>query len=190
MPGTLFIVLVVLVVPVFFLTLFLVSNYHRLVAQRLRSQIAFSAIDVQLKRRYDLIPNLVETAKDFLQPERGALEALIAACNAASSASDRASQNPGNAAAMKELAASESVLTASLRRLFALAEADPDLRANQTMAGWREELTSAEHNAAFARQAYHDAVLSYNTTRATFPTNLMAGLLNFGPAEWFVLEGV
>jgi LemA protein len=167
---------------------FLVGAYNRLVTLRKRFKKAYAQIDVQLKRRYDLIPNLVETAKGYLKHERGTLEAVIAARNAASAASVRAAQMPGDAAAMKELVGAEAALTGTLGRLFALAEAYPDLKANQTMASLMEELTSTENKVAFARQAYNDAVMVYNTSRERFPTNLVAGMFNFLAAELFTVE--
>lgn len=184
----LMIALIALVVPVFFVVVFVIGAYNRLVGLRNRFKNAFSQIDVQLKRRYDLIPNLVETAKGYLQHERGTLEAVIAARNAASAASARAAQNPGDAAAMKQLAGAEGALTGTLGRLFALAEAYPDLKANETMSRLMEELTSTENKVAFARQAYNDSVMTYNTARESFPTNLVAGPFSFGPAELFEIE--
>src|SRR2546426_1210859 len=182
------VLLVVLVVPVFFILMWVISNYNRLVALRNRYKNAFAQIDVQLKRRYDLIPNLVETAKGYIKHERGTLEAVIAARNAASAANVRAAQSPGDAAAMKELSGAEAALTGTLGRLFAVAEAYPDLKANTTMMSLMEELTSTENKVAFARQAYNDAVMTYNTQRETFPTNTIAGTFNFGAAELFVIE--
>jgi LemA protein len=182
------IVLIVLAVPVFFILMWVVGAYNGLVALRNRFKNAFAQIDVQLKRRYDLIPNLVETAKGYIKHERGTLEAVVAARNAASAANARAAQDPGDAAAMKALSGAESALTGTLGRLFAVAEAYPDLKANTTMMSLMEELTSTENKVAFARQAYNDAVMSYNTRRETFPTNLIAGPFNFGPAELFVIE--
>ncbi len=179
---------IVLVVPVFFVLMFIIGAYNRLVALRNRYQNAYAQIDVQLKRRYDLIPNLVETAKGYIRHERGTLEAVIAARNAAAAANVKAAQSPGDAAAMKELSGAESALTGTLGRLFAVAEAYPDLKANTTMMSLMEELTSTENKVAFARQAYNDAVMSYNTQRETFPTNMIAAPFNFGPAELFVLE--
>ncbi len=184
----LIIILAVLVVPVFFILIWLVGGYNRLVALRNRFKNAYAQIDVQLKRRYDLIPNLVETAKGYIKHERGTLEAVIAARNAAASANVRAAQTPGDAAAMKELSGAETALTGTLGRLFALAEAYPDLKANTTMVSLMEELTSTENKVAFARQAYNDAVMNYNTVRETFPTNLIAAPFNFGPAELFNIE--
>ena len=188
MIKALIILLIILVVPVFFVLMWVVGAYNRLVALRNRFKNAFAQIDVQLKRRYDLIPNLVETAKGYIKHERGTLEAVIAARNAASAANVRAAQSPGDAAAMKELSGAETALTGTLGRLFAVAEAYPDLKANTTMMALMEELTSTENKVAFARQAYNDAVMGYNTQRETFPTNMIGGPFNFGPAELFVIE--
>ena len=188
MATILIVLLIVVVVPVFLVLMWVVGAYNRLVALRNRFKNAFAQIDVQLKRRYDLIPNLVETAKGYIKHERGTLEAVIAARNAASTANATAAQNPGDAAAMKQLTGAEAALTGTLGRLFALAEAYPDLKANTTMMTLMEELTSTENKVAFARQAYNDAVMSYNTQRETFPTNLIAGPFSFGPAELFVIE--
>jgi LemA protein len=179
---------IVIVVPVFFVLMWLVGAYNRLVALRNRFKNAYAQIDVQLKRRYDLIPNLVETAKGYIKHERGTLEAVIAARNAASAANATAALNPGDAAAMKGLSGAETALTSTLGRLFAVAEAYPDLKANTTMMALMEELTSTENKVAFARQAYNDSVMAYNTQRETFPTNMVAGPFNFGPAELFVIE--
>ena len=184
----LFILVIVVVVPVFFILMWIVGAYNRLVALRNRFKNAYAQIDVQLKRRYDLIPNLVETAKGYIKHERGTLEAVIAARNAASAANVRAAQSPGDATAMKALSGAETALTSTLGRLFAVAEAYPDLKANTTMMALMEELTSTENKVAFARQAYNDSVMAYNTQRETFPTNMVAGPFNFGPAELFVVE--
>ena len=184
----LFLILLIVVVPTFFLLVFVISIYNRLVSLRNRFKNAFSQIDVQLKRRYDLIPNLVETAKGYLQHERNTLEAVIAARNAASAANSRAAQSPGDPNAMKQLAGAEAALTGTLGRFFALAEAYPDLKANQTMSRLMEELTSTENKVAFARQSYNDSVMTYNTARETFPSNLIAGPFNFGPAQLFEIE--
>lgn len=167
------------------MVLMLVGTYNRLVTLRNRFKNAWAQIDVQLKRRYDLIPNLVETAKAYLKHERSTLEAVIAARNAAASANTRVAADPTNPEAMKALVAAEGTLAGTLGRLFALAEAYPDLKANQTMAQLMEELTSTENKVAFARQAYNDSVMAYNTQREVFPSNLVAGLFNFGPAELF-----
>jgi LemA protein len=171
-----------------FLLIFVIGAYNSLVTLRNRYKNAYSQIDVQLKRRYDLIPNLVETAKGYLSHERGTLEAVIAARNTAATANTRAAQNPGDASAMKELSSAESALGGVMGRLFALAEAYPDLKANTTMLNLMEELTSTENKVSFARQAYNDAVMAYNTRREVFPTNLIAGPFNFGPAELFVID--
>ncbi len=171
-----------------FLLIFVVGAYNSLVTLRNRYKNAYSQIDVQLKRRYDLIPNLVETAKGYLSHERGTLEAVITARNAAATANTRAAQNPGDAGAMKEISSAESALSGAMGRLFALAEAYPDLKANTTMLNLMEELTSTENKVSFARQAYNDAVMAYNTRREVFPTNLIAGPFNFGPAELFVID--
>jgi LemA protein len=188
MVKGLFILLIIVVVPVFFVLMWIVGAYNRLVALRNRFKNAYAQIDVQLKRRYDLIPNLVETAKGYIKHERGTLEAVIAARNAASAANVRAAQSPGDATAMKELSGAETALTSTLGRLFAVAEAYPDLKANTTMMALMEELTSTENKVAFARQAYNDSVMAYNTQRETFPTNMISGTFNFGPAELFVIE--
>jgi LemA protein len=178
-----FIVLVAIV-----LIVFIVGGYNSLVTLRNRYKNAYSQIDVQLKRRYDLIPNLVETAKGYLAHERGTLEAVIAARNAAVTANTRAAQNPGDSSAMKEISTAETALSGVMGRLFALAESYPDLKANTTMLSLMEELTSTENKVSFARQAYNDSVMAYNTRREVFPTNLIAGPFNFGPAELFVID--
>jgi LemA protein len=177
-----------LVLLVLLVGIVVVGIYNRLVGLRNRFKNAFAQIDVQLKRRYDLIPNLVETAKGYLQHERQTLEAVIAARNTAVAANTRAAEDPGNAGAVKALSGAENALAGTLSRLFALAEAYPDLKANQTMAGLMEELTSTENKVSFARQAYNDSVMTYNTARETFPSNLVAGAFNFDAAELFVLE--
>jgi LemA protein len=171
-----------------FLLFFVIGAYNALVTLRNRYKNAYSQIDVQLKRRYDLIPNLVETAKGYLAHERGTLEAVIAARNVAVTANARAAQNPGDASAMKELSSAESALGGVMNRLFALAEAYPDLKANTTMMTLMEELTSTENKVSFARQAYNDSVMGYNTKREVFPTNIIASSFNFAPAELFVVD--
>jgi LemA protein len=188
MATVLILLVIVVVVPVFFVLMWVVGAYNRLVGLRNRFKNAYAQIYVQLKRRYDLIPNLVETAKGYIKHERGTLEAVIAARNAASAANVQAAQSPGDAAAMKQLSGAETALTSTLGRLFAVAEAYPDLKANTTMMSLMEELTSTENKVAFARQAYNDSVMSYNTQRETVPTNMIAGPFNFGPAELFVIE--
>src|ERR1044071_8306787 len=156
-------VLIVVAIVVLFLIFFIVGIYNKLVSVRNAYKNAYAQIDVQLKRRYDLIPNLVETAKGYLKHERGTLESVIAARNAASAANTRAVANPGDPATMKELSSAESALTGTLGRLFALSEAYPDLKANQTMSRLMEELTSTKNKVSFARQAYNDSVMAYNT---------------------------
>src|SRR5271157_3632043 len=187
-PVGLMVVLVVFILPLFLILMWVVGAYNRLVAFRNRYKNAYAQIDVQLKRRYDLIPNLVETAKGYIKHERGTLEAVIAARNTASAANARAAQTPGDAAAMQALSGAEVALAGSLGRFYAVAEAYPDLKANTTMMALMEELTSTENKVAFARQAYNDAVMSYNTARETFPTNLLAPTFHFGPAESFALD--
>ncbi|HET7512813.1 MAG TPA: LemA family protein [Chthoniobacterales bacterium] len=182
------ILLVIIVLLGIFLLTFVVGGYNTLVTLRNRYKNAFSQIDVQLKRRYDLIPNLVETAKGYLKHERGTLEAVITARNTAVTANTRAAQNPGDAAAMKDLSSAESALSGVMTRLFALSEAYPDLKANTTMMTLMEELSSTENKVSFARQAYNDAVMAYNTRREVFPSNIIAGMFNFAAAELFVVE--
>lgn len=157
-----------------------VGIYNKLVELKNRFQNAFSQIEVQLKRRYDLIPNLVETAKGYMAHEKGTLEAVIQARNQAVSGLKQASANPGDPAAMQALASAESGLSGALGRLFALSEAYPDLKANQNMAQLSEEITSTENKVAFARQAYNDTVMTYNTYRQSFPPILFASFLGHG----------
>ena len=170
------------------LLLFLVGIYNRLVAARNAYQNAFAQIDVQLTRRYDLIPNLVETAKGYIKHERETLEAVTRARNAAVAGLKAAAASPGDAAALQGLAGAENTLTGALGRLFAVAEAYPDLKANQNMMQLSEELTSTENKVAFARQAFNDAVMSYNTTREVFPNNFVAGAFGFAPAQLLEIE--
>jgi len=181
-------VLIGLVVVVVLAVLIIAGMYNKLVTLRNRFKNAWAQIDVQLKRRYDLIPNLVETAKGYIKHERGTLEAVIAARNAASSANTRVAADPANPEAMKQLVAAEGTLTGALGRLFALSEAYPDLKANTTMMSLMEELTSTENKVSFARQAYNDSVMVYNTQREVFQSNIIAGMFNFGPAELFKVE--
>jgi LemA protein len=181
------IVLVVLVV-LFLLVMFVIGVYNRLVALRNRYKNAYAQIDVQLKRRYDLIPNLVETAKGYLKHERETLENVIKARNVAYTASQTAASNPGDVVAVKGLASAETGLAGALSRFMAISEAYPDLKANQNMMQLTEELTSTENKISFARQAYNDSVMGYNTQREVFPSNLIAGTFNFGPAELFVID--
>jgi LemA protein len=164
---------------------FLVGIYNRLVTYRNRYKNAFSQIDVQLKRRYDLIPNLVETAKGYLKHERETLEAVIQARNQAAGAAGRAAAHPGDAAVMAGLGSAEAVLSGALGRLFALSESYPDLKANQTMAQLMEELSSTENRVSFARQSFNDSVMQYNTAREVFPNSMLAGMFDFQPASLF-----
>lgn len=168
--------------------LFIIGQYNGLVALRNRFKNAFAQIDVQLKRRYDLIPNLVETAKGYITHERETLEAVVKARNVAANAGQAAAANPGDPQAMGGLMSAEAGLTGALGRLFAVVEAYPDLKANQTMNSLMEELTSTENKVAFARQAYNDTVMTYNTKREVFPSNIVAGMFNFGAAELFQIE--
>jgi len=168
--------------------LFAISIYNRLVAGRNRFKNAFAQIDVQLTRRHDLIPNLVETAKGYIKHERETLEAVINARNMAVSGLKAAAADPSNPEAMKKLGEAEQGLTGALGRLFALSEAYPDLKANQNMMQLSEELTTTENKVAFARQAYNDSVMDYNTLRESFPNNFFAGWFNFRAAELLEIE--
>ena len=168
--------------------LFVAGIYNRLVTLRNRFKNAFAQIDVQLKRRYDLIPNLVEVAKGYLKHERETLEAVIKARNIAFTAAQSAAANPADGAAMKNLLSAESGLTGALSRLMVVSEQYPDLKANQNMAQLTEELTSTENKISFARQAYNDSVMVYNTARETFPNNFISGMFNFAPAELFQVD--
>jgi LemA protein len=165
------------------LVIWAVVIYNDLVALRNGFKNAFAQIDVQLKRRYDLIPNLVETAKGYIKHERETLEAVTRARNTAAAAAQAAGAKPGDPAAMQALSQAESGLTGVLGRLFALAEAYPDLKANQNMLALQEELSSTENKVSFARQAYTDAVMTYNTKRESVPDNFFAGMFGFDPAE-------
>jgi len=177
-----------LVVPVLIvlIVVWAIFIYNGLVTRRNAYKNAYSQIDVQLKRRYDLIPNLVETAKGYLKHERGTLEAVVAARNAAATAARTAAAQPGDPSAMAGLSAAEGALAGTLTRFMALAEAYPDLKANQTMSQLMEELTSTENRIAFARQAFNDAVMSYNNARETFPGALLAG--GFPAAQSFEVQ--
>ncbi len=168
--------------------IWVISAFNRLVALKNRFKNAFSQIDVQLKRRYDLIPNLVETAKGYLKHERETLEAVIAARNQAISANQRASADPTDPSAMRGLMAAEGGLSGALGRLMVVSEAYPDLKANANMLSIQEELTSTENKIAFARQAYNDSVQEYNTARESFPTNFIAGAFQFAAASLWELS--
>lgn len=179
---------IVILVVIAALVLWAVSIYNRLVVLRNRFKNAFAQIDVQLRRRYDLIPNLVEVAKGYIKHERETLEAVIAARNQAYAAGQRAAANPADAAAVRGLMQADGQLTGALGRLLAVSEAYPDLKANQTMMQLSEELTSTENKISFARQAYNDAVMVYNTARETFPSVLISGMFGFTPAQLFEVE--
>jgi LemA protein len=157
----------------------IVGIYNNLVALRNRYKNAYSQIDIQLKRRYDLIPNLVEVAKGYLQHERGTLEAVVKARTIAQTAGSAAAANPGDPSAMKQLAGAEAALGVTMGKFFALAESYPDLKANQTMMQLSEELTATENKVAFARQAYNDTVMIYNTAREKFPNTIIANSFGF-----------
>jgi LemA protein len=188
--SILLIVLGVLLLAAIVLGLWVAGIYNSLVTLRNRFKNAFAQIDVQLKRRYDLIPNLVEVAKGYLKHERETLEAVIAARNTAYAASKAAAANPADAAAMKGLLTAESGLAGAMSRLMVVSEQYPDLKANQNMMQLTEEMTSTENKISFARQAYNDSVMTYNTTRESFPTNVLAGMFNFTEAQLFQIENV
>ncbi len=180
--------LIILLVLLVLVMVFLISQYNRLVSLRNRFKNAWAQIDVQLKRRYDLIPNLVEVAKAYMAHERETLEAVIQARNQALRAEQRAAGAPGDTEALAGLMVAERTLTGSLGRFFGLAEAYPDLKANQNMMQLQEELASTENRIAFARQSYNDAVMHYNTARESFPTVLVASTFGFQEAAMFELE--
>lgn len=189
--GPIIVVLVILggvLAAALVLVIVAIGMYNSLVTLRNRYKNAFSQIDVQLKRRYDLIPNLVEVAKGYIKHERETLEAVISARNAAYSAGEKAAKNPGSHEAMSALGGAEGQLTGALGRLFAVAEAYPDLKANQNMLALQEELSATENKIAFARQAYNDSVMAYNTRREIFPTSIIAGMFNFQEADLFEVE--
>jgi LemA protein len=173
---------IVVVVIVLLLVFWLVGGYNALVRARNAFKNAFAQIDVQLQRRFDLIPNLVETAKAYMAHERDTLEAVTKARADAMAGASAAQANPGDPAAMKQLADSQGALTGALLRFNAVAEAYPDLKASQNMMQLTEELTSTENKVAFSRQAFNDAVMTYNNRRETFPTSVLAGMFNFAPA--------
>ncbi|MDX2241769.1 MAG: LemA family protein [Leptolyngbyaceae cyanobacterium bins.302] len=173
-----FIIMLILIVGVI-----IMNAYNSLVTLRNRYKNAYSQIDVQLQRRYDLIPNLVETAKGYMKHERETLEAVIAARNTAITANSRAARNPGDPQTMQQLESAEVTLSSALGRLMVVSEAYPDLKADRNMAQLMEELTSTENKVAFARQAFNDAVTVYNTKREMFPSNLIATQFNFTEAE-------
>ncbi|MEX0321325.1 MAG: LemA family protein [Puniceicoccaceae bacterium] len=185
---TAWIILGVLVLLIVIIGLYAMGVYNSLVQLRNRFKNAFAQIDVQLKRRYDLIPNLVEIAKGYLKHERETLEAVIEARNQASAAGAKAAGSPTDAGAIKGLMGAEAVLSGAMTRFFALAEAYPDLKANENMAQLTEELTSTENKISFARQAFNDSVMTYNTRREQFPAVIFAGMFNFQEAQLFEIE--
>jgi LemA protein len=180
--------LTVTLVIIVALVLFVVAAYNKLVGLRNRVKNAFAQIDVQLKRRYDLIPNLVETAKAYMKHERETLEAVIAARNSAAAAERKVAGDPTDMAAMQGLIGAERGLAGAMTRFFALAEAYPDLKADKNMRQLSEELTATENRVAFARQSYNDTVMQYNTARESFPTNLIANGFGFAEAPQLIIE--
>ncbi len=181
-PALIFLAMVVVFIA------WVASMYNKLVSLRNRFKNAFAQIDVQLKRRYDLIPNLVETAKGYMKHEKETLEAVVNARNQAAAASKRAAENPGDPDSMKGLTGAETALTGTLGRMFALMESYPDLKANQNMAQLMEELTTTENKVAFARQGYNDSVMVYNTRCSVFPSVIIANSMGFNQAELFEIE--
>jgi LemA protein len=180
--------LIVFLVVLAAAALYAAATYNGLVQKRNWYKNAFSQIDVQLKRRHDLVPNLVETARGYLAHERETLEAVVAARGAAAVAAQRAAQAPGEPAAMGALASAEQQLTGALGRVYAVMESYPALKADQTMKQVMEELASTENKIAFSRQAFNDAVTAYNVARESFPGNMFAGSFGFGPAELWIIE--
>lgn len=186
--GPVVITLLVLLGIAVLIGLWLMSVYNGLVVGRNRFENAFAQIDVQLKRRYDLIPNLIETVKGYMAHERETLDAVIKARNSAMSAEQKVAANPSNASAVKDLNQAETQLTGSLGRLFALSEAYPDLKANQNMLALQEELTSTENKISFARQAFNDSATAYNNQREVFPAVMVAGMFGFTEAALLEAE--
>ncbi len=186
--GTGSVILIVILAVIVLGIFFFVAIYNKLIQLKNRFKNAFAQIDVQLKRRYDLIPNLVETAKGYLKHEREVLEAVIKARNQASNAMQKASADPGNSEAIQGLIGAENALSGTLGRLFALVEAYPDLKANQNMMQLSEELTTTENKVSFARQAFNDAVMAYNTAREVFPNNIVANMFAFKEAQLFEIK--
>lgn len=186
--SPLLITLIVLLFVAIIIVLWVVGIYNSLVTLRNRFKNAFAQIDVQLKRRYDLIPNLVETAKAYLKHESETLEAVIKARNIAAVAAEAAAANPANGQAVQNLMGAEAGLSGALSKLMMVSEAYPDLKANQNMSELSEELTSTENKVSFARQSFNDSVMVYNTRRETFPTVILAGMFGFQNAELFQIQ--
>lgn len=178
--STTVITLIILGIIGLILIFSIIAIYNKLVTLKNRFENAFSQIEVQLQRRYDLIPNLIETVKGYMAHEKDTLEAVIQARNQAQSSLQAASQNPGDANAIAGLAGAEGLLGGALGRIFALSESYPDLKANQNMANLQEELSSTENKVAFSRQAFNDAVTAYNTYKQTFPPVFFAGMFGHG----------
>jgi LemA protein len=176
-------IIIATIVLVLIVAVIIINAYNHLVTLKKRYENAYGQIDIQLKRRHDLIPNLVETVKGYMAYEKETLEAVIAARNAAIAATSQAAAAPGDAQAMQQLGQAEAALTGTLGRLFALSESYPDLKADKSMGQLMEELRSTENRIAFARQAFNDAVTLYNTKREVFPSNLVANTFNFREAQ-------
>ena len=179
---------IVTLVIIAVVVIYLIAIYNKLVALKNRFANAFSQINVQLQRRYDLIPNLVETAKTYMTHERETLTAVVEARNEAQAAAKAAKDHPDDGSAVRALSGAENLLSGALGRFYAVAENYPELKANETMGQLMEELSSTENRIAFSRQAYNDSVMEYNTYREQFPNSLVAGPMNFKPAELLELE--
>ncbi len=182
------IVILVIIAVIVILLFWVAGVYNGLVVSRNQYKNSFAQIDVQLKRRYDLIPNLVETAKGYMQHEKGTLEAVMQARAAAMGAGQKIADNPGDASAMKSFAGAEGQLNSALGRLMVVVESYPDLKANQNMLALQEELTSTENKISYARQAYNDSAMNFNNRREQFPNNIIAGIFNFMPASLWEIE--
>jgi len=178
----------VLVGVVLLLVIVVIGIFNGLVGLRNRVKNAYAQIDVQLKRRYDLIPNLVDTAKGYMKHEKETLEAVTNARNQAASAASAASKDPTRAGAITDLASADGALTGALGKLMVVMEAYPDLKANENMMQVQEELTSTENRVAFSRQAYNDSVMTYNNKREMFPSNIVAGIFGFKFAQCWELD--